>query len=69
MVAAIEHNYALKKGHSFREDDIGNMAELMHFGPAQKGKPGYEGFLNNRVACVASVMRDAGYHTYMAGAP
>ena len=44
---------------------LGNMAEFL--GPKQKGKPGYEGYLNNRVVSVASVLRDAGYHTYMAG--
>ena len=44
---------------------LGNMAEFV--GPTQKGKPGYEGHLNNRVVSVATVLRDAGYHTYMAG--
>lgn len=44
---------------------MGVMAEYL--GPQQKGKPGYEGHLNNRVASVASVLRGAGYHTYMAG--
>jgi arylsulfatase len=44
---------------------LGNMAEYL--GPKQKGKPGYEGHLNDRVVSVASVLRDAGYHTYMAG--
>lgn len=44
---------------------IGNMAEWT--GPTQRGKPGYEGYLNTRVVTVASLLRDAGYHTYMAG--
>ncbi|MEK6257872.1 MAG: arylsulfatase [Planctomycetota bacterium] len=44
---------------------LGNMAEFL--GPTQKGKPGYEGHLNHRVVCVASALREAGYHTYMAG--
>lgn len=44
---------------------LGNMAEFL--GPEQKGKPGYEGHLNDRVVCVARLLRDAGYHTYMAG--
>ncbi len=35
--------------------------------PNQRGKPGYEGALNQRVVSVASVLRDAGYHTTMAG--
>ena len=44
---------------------LGNMAEEV--APNQQGKPGYEGVLNNRVVTVASLLRDAGYHTYMAG--
>jgi arylsulfatase len=44
---------------------IGNMAEWI--GPTQRGRPGYEGYLNTRVVTVASRLRDAGYHTYMAG--
>ncbi len=44
---------------------LGNMAEFL--GPEQLGKPGYEGHLNARVVTVATLLRDAGYHTYMAG--
>jgi len=33
----------------------------------QAGAPGYEGHLNFRVASTADLLRDAGYHTYMAG--
>ncbi len=33
----------------------------------QKGQPGYEGFLNFRVASLADLMTDAGYNTYMTG--
>ncbi|MFI4946514.1 MAG: sulfatase-like hydrolase/transferase, partial [Burkholderiales bacterium] len=33
----------------------------------QKGRPGYEGHLSSRVVSVASLLRGAGYHTYMAG--
>ena len=33
----------------------------------QEGHPGYEGFLSDRVVTVASLLRDAGYHTSMAG--
>jgi len=44
---------------------LGNMGELIT--PEQRGKPGYEGHLNNRVVSLAEVLRDAGYHTYMAG--
>jgi arylsulfatase len=44
---------------------FGNMDEAL--GPKQKGKPGYEGYLNDRVVPVAKVLRAAGYHTYWAG--
>jgi arylsulfatase len=44
---------------------LGNMEELV--GPEQKGKPGYEGYLNARVVPVAKVLKEAGYHTYWAG--
>jgi len=44
---------------------LGNMHELL--APNQVGKPGYEGFLNDRVVSIASVLKDNGYHTYMAG--
>ena len=33
----------------------------------QLGQPGYEGYLNNNVVTVSSLLRDAGYHTYMTG--
>jgi arylsulfatase len=44
---------------------LGNMAEFM--AANQKGQPGYEGYLNDRVVPVSSLLKDAGYHTYMAG--
>ena len=33
----------------------------------QRGQPGYEGYLNSRVASLAELMTDAGYNTYMTG--
>ena len=44
---------------------LGNMSELMT--PEQKGKPGYEGHLNDRVVSLAEILYDGGYHTYMSG--
>jgi arylsulfatase A-like enzyme len=44
---------------------LGTMGEVVS--PNQKGKPGYEGYLNFRIASLAEVLRDAGYHTYMTG--
>jgi arylsulfatase A-like enzyme len=44
---------------------MGNNAEAM--APNQIGQPGYEGHLNDRVVSFASLLKQAGYHTYMAG--
>ena len=44
---------------------LGNMGELIT--PAQRGQPGYEGYLNDRVVSLAEVLHSGGYHTYMAG--
>ena len=44
---------------------LGHMYEEMRAN--QVGYPGYEGYLNFRVASLAEIMRDAGYHTYMTG--
>ena len=33
----------------------------------QKGQPGYEGYLNDRVAALPELLSDAGYFTLMAG--
>jgi arylsulfatase len=44
---------------------LGSMGELL--APNQMGKPGYEGVLNKGVVTIASLLRDNGYHTYMAG--
>ena len=33
----------------------------------QRGQPGYEGYLNFRVAALPELLRDAGYRTYMTG--
>jgi arylsulfatase len=44
---------------------LGNMAEFM--AANQVGLPGYEGHLNDRVAPLPELLRDAGYNTFMAG--
>lgn len=44
---------------------IGTMYE--NIAPNQVGKPGYETYINNRVITVPELLRDAGYHTLMAG--
>ncbi len=44
---------------------MGNMIEIM--ADNQFEQPGYEGYMSNRVVAVATLLKDAGYHTYMAG--
>lgn len=44
---------------------LGSMAEEIL--DEQKGHPGYEGYLNDRVMSLPEALRSAGYHTYMSG--
>lgn len=44
---------------------FGDMAELLV--PEEKGKPGYEGHLNDQVVTIAEVLKSAGYRTAMTG--
>lgn len=44
---------------------LGSMAERLS--PNQVGKPGYEGYLNQRALSFADLLHDSGYHTYIAG--
>lgn len=44
---------------------LGTMAETLQ--PNQRGKPGYEGYLNDRAVTLPQLLRDAGYATMMAG--
>jgi arylsulfatase A-like enzyme len=44
---------------------MGNMIEIM--ADNQFDQPGYEGFMGYSVVTVATLLKDAGYHTYMAG--
>ena len=55
----------LLSGNDHHVAGMGTNAEVIS--PEQRGQPGYEGYLNDRVVSVASLLQDAGYHTYMAG--
>jgi arylsulfatase A-like enzyme len=44
---------------------LGTMAEAQT--PAQAGHPGYEGYLNDKVAALPELLRDGGYRTLMSG--
>jgi len=55
----------LLSGVDTHVNGLGNMDEWT--APNQRGIPGYEGYLNNRVATLPQLLKDAGYHTYMVG--
>jgi arylsulfatase len=55
----------LMSGNDNHVAGLGNMEEALT--PNQVGQPGYEGYLNDRVESLASLLRKSGYHTYMAG--
>ena len=56
---------ALLSGVDTHRNGLGNMDEWT--APNQRGVPGYEGYLNNQVATLPQLLKDAGYHTYMVG--
>jgi arylsulfatase len=44
---------------------LGSMGEIVS--EKQKGQPGYEGYLNDRVAHLPRILKNGGYRTYMSG--
>ena len=46
---------------------LGQLPEFVRHSPAHQGKPGHEGYLNDRVVALPELLRDGGYHTVMAG--
>ncbi len=55
----------LLSGVDTHRNGLGNMDEWT--APNQRGAVGYEGHLNDRVATLPQLLKDAGYHTYMVG--
>jgi arylsulfatase len=55
----------LLSGVDTHVNGLGNMDEWT--APNQAGVAGYEGYLNDRVATLPQLLKDAGYHTYMVG--
>ena len=55
----------LLSGVDTHRKGLGNMDEWT--APNQRGMPGYEGYLNDKVATLPELLREAGYHTYMVG--
>lgn len=56
---------AMLTGVDNHQAGYGTMAEYLT--PNQKGKPGYETYLNDRVVTLPELLKDAGYNTYIAG--
>ncbi|KAK8195571.1 arylsulfatase [Phyllosticta capitalensis] len=46
---------------------LGQMAEFVRNRPEYHGRPGYEGYLNFRVAALPEILQDNGYHTVLSG--
>lgn len=57
----------LMSGTDNHQAGLGSMGELVGAAPPLQGKPGYEGYLHERVLWLPQLLRDGGYHTYMAG--
>jgi arylsulfatase len=55
----------LLSGNDNHVAGLGTMAEMLT--DRQRGKPGYEGHLNDRVVSLAEALGRGGYHTFMAG--
>ena len=55
----------LMTGVDNHRSGLGNMHEFLS--DAQRGQPGYEGYLNKDVVTIIQLIRDAGYSTYMTG--
>jgi len=50
------------------DNHIGGIETMYeNIAPNQKGKPGYETYINNRVVTIAELLKDAGYDTLMSG--
>lgn len=57
----------LMSGVDHHRAGVGTNAASLFRLPALRGRPGYEGFLNQRVVSFATLLQDAGYHTFMVG--
>lgn len=55
----------LLSGNDNHTAGIGSMFPVK--GTSREGKTGYEGYLTDRIATVAQVLKDGGYQTFMAG--
>ena len=55
----------LLSGADNHVNGLGSMATTLT--PKQKGQPGYEGFLNDRVLKLPILLKNAGYNTYISG--
>jgi arylsulfatase A-like enzyme len=65
MLLSGTDNHIAGLGQMFpRHDKTDSRAEFLG---DFRGKPGYEGYLNDRVAALPAVLKEAGYHTIISG--
>jgi arylsulfatase len=57
----------LLSGTDNHQAGLGTMVEALPQQPFLQGKPGYEGYLNQRSYSIAELLRDGGYRTSMVG--
>ena len=55
----------LLTGVDQHKNGYGTMGEYLD--DSQRGQPGYEGYLNNQVVTIASLLNNAGFNTFMTG--
>ena len=58
---------SLMSGTDHHLTGMGTNAEILSEEQRENPKPGYEGYLNDRVVSVADTLKDSGYQTFMAG--
>ena len=57
----------LMTGTDHHVTGLGQLSEFVRGSPAHQGRPGHEGYLNDRVVALPELLRDGGYHTIMTG--
>lgn len=57
----------LMSGIDHHRAGLGTNAGALRRLPELVGRPGYEGYLNDRVVTFATLLQDSGYHTFMTG--
>jgi arylsulfatase A-like enzyme len=54
-------------GVDHHQTGLGQLSEIIRNSPAHQGKPGHEGYLNDKVVALPELLAQGGYHTMMSG--